>query len=131
MAIISQQPLFQRTVNRKGKSTGKSVLDGFLLRFDVPLSATAATNPAQYQLDTVTTKKVKKVIEHVVRPITKFTVNYQAATDAVTIAFGGKETFPTGGQITVLGGLTTAAGGTLSGPVVYTISKGGKSIEPS
>jgi hypothetical protein len=41
------------------------------------------------------------------------------------------QTFPTGGQITVLGGLLTESGGTLSVPAVFTISKGGKSIKPS
>ena len=64
-------------------------------------------------------------------PITKFTVSYLAASDAVEIALGAKETFPTGGQITVLGGLTTASGGMLSGTAVFTISKGGKSIGPA
>ena len=79
----------------------------------------------------MTTKKVKKKVEHLLRPITNLTVSYTAASDAVMIAFSGKETFPTGGQITVLGGLTIASGGTLSGPAVYAISKGGKSIGPS
>jgi hypothetical protein len=73
----------------------------------------------------------KKTIEHIPHPITNFTVTYSAASDAVMIAFTGKETFPTGGQITVLGGLTTTSGGTLSGPAEYTISKGGKSIGAS
>ena len=58
-------------------------------------------------------------------------VSYVAASDAVEITLGAKETFPTGGQLTVLGGLTTASGGTLSGNAVFTISKGGKSIGPS
>jgi len=47
------------------------------------------------------------------------------------IKLGAAETFPTGGQLTVLGGLTTAAGGTLTGPAVFTISKSGKSIKLS
>ena len=51
--------------------------------------------------------------------------------DAVEIAFTATETFPTGGQITVLSGVTTAAGGTLTGNAVFSISKGGKSTSPS
>ena len=66
-------------------------------------------------MDTVTTRKVKKRVEHILRPITGFTVSYDAAGDAVTITLGKPETFPTGGQITVLpgvtGGLGRAAGG--------------------
>ncbi len=129
--VNGEQPLFQRKLNKKGKPVGKPVLTGFNLYFGVPLNSTAASNSAIYQVDTVTTKKVKKAVQHILHPITNFTATYTAASDAVMIAFTGKETFPTGGQITILGGLTTASGGTLSGPAVYTISKGGKSIGPS
>jgi hypothetical protein len=65
--------------------------------------------------------KKKETIPH---SITNFTATYLAASDAVEITLGANETFPTGGQITVLGGLTTASGSTLSGPAVFTISKG-------
>ena len=129
--IIGEQPLFQRKLNKKGKPTGKAVLSGFTLDFGVPLNAAAASNAANYQLDTITTKKVKKQKQTILQPITNFTVSYLAASDAVEITLGANETFPTGGQLTVLGGVTTAAGGTLTGNAVFTISKGGKSIEPS
>ena len=129
-AIISEQPLFQRRP-RKGKSVGKPILSGFTLEFGAPLNAAAAENAANYQVDTVTTKRAKKKKETIPQPITNFTVSYLAASDAVEITLGTNETFPTGGQITVLGGLTTASGGTLSGPAVFNISKGGKRIGPS
>jgi hypothetical protein len=89
------------------------------------------SNATNIQLDTVTTKKVKKKIETILHPIKKFTVSYVAASDAIAIKLGATETFPTGGQLTVLDGETTAAGGTLTGPAMFTISKGGKSITPS
>ena len=123
--IIGEQPLFVRKTNKKGKPTGKAVLSGFTLDFGVPLNAAAA---AKFQVDTITTKKVKKKTVQILHPITKFTVSYVAASDAVEITFGANETFPTGGQLTVLSGLTTASGGTLSGNAVFTISKGGKSV---
>ena len=113
---------------KKGKPTGKAVLSGFALDFGVPLNAAAASDAANYQLDTITTKKVKKKKETILHPITNFTVSYLAASDVVKIALGANETFPTGGQITVLGGLTTPSGGTLSGPAVFTISAGGRII---
>jgi hypothetical protein len=84
-----------------------------------------------YQVDNVTKKKLKKGSEARLRPITNFVVVYVAATDAVEIRFGATETFPTGGELTVLGGLTTASGGTLTGNAVFAISKGGKSISPA
>jgi hypothetical protein len=129
--VIGEQPLFQRERNKKGKPTGKAVQTGFTLDFGVPLNAAAASNAAKYQVATLTNKKVKKKKETTLHPITRFTVSYLAASDTVEIMLGAKETFPTGGQITVLGGLTTASGGTLSGPAVFAISKGGKRIGPA
>ncbi len=88
-------------------------------------------NTPSCQIDIITTKKVKKKTVRTLKPLAKFRVSYLAASGAVEITVGSMQTFPTGGQITVLGGLTTATGGTLSGPAVFTISKGGKSIGPS
>ena len=129
--VIGEQPIFQRKLNKKGKPIGKAVLSGFALDFSVPLNAASASNTANYQVDTVTTMRVKRKIETILHPIKNFTVSYVAASDAIQIKLGATETFPTGGQITVLGGLTTASGSTLSGPAVFTVSKGGKSIGPS
>jgi hypothetical protein len=106
------------------------VLSGFTFDFSTPLDASAATNAADYQVDTVVTRKVKKTIDHVLHPITGFTVSYSATSDAVTIAFMSAETFPTGGQITVLSSVTTAAGGSIAEPKSFTISRGGRSITP-
>ncbi len=129
--IIGEQPLFARKLNKKGKPAGKAVLSGFTLDFSVPLNAASASNPANYQLDTVTTKRVKKKIKTTLHSITRFTLSYVTASDAIEIKLGAKETFPTGGQLTVLGGVATNSGGTLSGPTVFTIFKGGKRISPS
>ena len=126
--IVAEQALFNRKLNKKGKPTGKPALTGFTLDFGVPLNAATAENPANYQVDTVTTKKVKKKTQQVLHPITNFTVSYTAAGGAVEISLGAKETFPTGGRITVVSGLTTAVGGTLTGPAVFAISKGGNNV---
>jgi hypothetical protein len=129
--VIGQQPVFEHELNKKGKPVGKAVLTGFTLDFSGPLNAAAASNPAHYQVDTVASRRVKKQVKRILHPITSFTVSYAAAGDAVTIAFTGKETFRTGGQITVLGGVTAASGGPLEGPTVFAIAPGGKQIEPS
>ncbi len=129
--IIGEQPLLTRKLNKHGKPTGKAVLSGFTLDFGVPLNTASASSAASYQVATVSTKRVKKQIETILHPIKKFTVSYVAANDAIEIKLGAMQTFPTGGELTVLGGLTTASGGTLSGPAVFTISKGGKSLRPS
>ena len=129
--IIGEQPLLTRKLNKHGKPTGKAVLSGFTLDFGVPLNTASASNTASYQVATVSTKRVKKKIETILHPIKKFTVSYVAANNAIEIKLGAMQTFPTGGELTVLGGLTTASGGTLTGPAVFTISKGGKSLRPS
>jgi hypothetical protein len=106
-------------------------LSGFGLKLDVALNAASAGNAANYQIDTITTKKVKKKTKQILHAFTNFTVKYDALSDTVDITLGGKQTFPTGGEITILGGMTTGAGGTLTGNAVYSISKGGKSVSPS
>jgi hypothetical protein len=78
-----------------------------------------------------TFRRVKKETQRILHPITNFTVSYVAAVDAVEITLGTTEPFPTRGQITVLSGLTTASGGTLTGNAVFAISKKGKSIGPA
>ena len=123
--------MFHRKLNKKGKPIGKATLSQFVIDFGVALNPAGADNPANYALDALTTKKAGKKKHTVLQPITNFTVSYLATSDAVEISLGSAETFPSGGELTVLGGLTTASGDTLTGNAVYTIPKGGKSIEPS
>ncbi len=125
--IIGEQAIFLRKL-KKGKPTGKAVLTGFMLDYGVALNSAAASH---YQLDTTSIKKVKKQKQTILHPITNFTVSYLAASDEVEITLGATEKFPTGGQLTVLGGATTAVGGTLTGNAVFTVAKGGKSIGPA
>ncbi len=130
VVVVGEQPVFLRKLNKRGKPVAKAVLSGFTLEFGTPLNASAAINPANYQVATVSTKKVKKKVQHILHPIPGFTVSYGASDDSVTIHLARPEKFPNGGQITFLGGLTSASGGTLSGTSVFAISKGGKSIVP-
>jgi hypothetical protein len=130
-AVVSgQQPVFHRKTNKKGKPVGKPVLTGFTFDFSDPLDPSAAANPANYRVDAITSKKVKRTVEPILHPIANFSVTYAAASDAVTITFQGKETFPTGGQITVLGVVTTESGGPPGENLVFTIARGGGSVEP-
>ena len=129
--VIGELPLFKRKLNGKGKPVGKSVLAGFTLDFGVALNPAAAMSAANYQVDSITKTRSKKGKKTVLHPITNFTVSYVQASDTVTIKIGSTEAFRIGGQLTVLGGLKTAAGGTLTGPAVFTISKEGRRITPS
>ncbi len=129
--IIGEQPVIHRKLNKRGKPVGKLVLTGFTLDLNAPLTVSSASNPANYEIDTLTIKKSKKTVKHILHPIQNFTVSYVADSDAVQLTLGSRQTFPKGGQITVLAGLSNSSGGALFGPVVFTIAKGGKSIVPS
>ncbi len=134
LVIVNEQPLFHRKTNKNGKPIGKSVLSGFVFDFSGALNSSNAANPANYQVDTITTKRVKKQARHILHPITSFRVTYTAANDSVTLTFAVKQTLRTGGQITVVGGppagVTGASGAALAGNDVFTISAGGKKISP-
>jgi len=130
--IIGEQPLFRRKTSKKGKPIGRPVLSGFVFDFSDPINPTSATNGRNYQVDTITTKRVKKQTRRILHPITSFSVAYSAAKDSVTLTFAGKQTFRTGGQITVVGGppsgITGASGAALAGNKAFTISPRGQSI---
>jgi hypothetical protein len=130
VVIVGEKAVFKRATNKKGKPVGKAVLTGFSFNIHDAFDASGAANPVNYQIDSVSTKKVKRKTELVLHPITRFSVDYSAASSDVTIVFRGKETFPTGGRITVLSGVTGDSGAALIGTTVFTVSKGGKRIEP-
>lgn len=125
--IVHEKLVFQRKTNKKGKPSGKPILTSFTFEFSGPLDPASADNPANYHLDAFVTKRVKKKVERTLHPIAKFTVSYAPATDSATLKLAGKQTFPTGGQLTILGG---APGSLLGESTTFAISKGGKSIEP-
>ncbi len=101
--IIGEQPLFLRKTNKKGKPVGRPVLGEFIFDFSEPLDRASATNAANYQVGATSTRRVKKQIRRILHPITGFSVAYSVANDSVTLTFAGKQTFKTGGQITVIG----------------------------
>jgi hypothetical protein len=133
LLIIGEQAQFHRKTNKKGKPTGKPVLSGFVFDFSGALNPSSATNKSNYQINTITTKRVKKQTHHILHPITSFSVVYSAANDSVTLAFVGKQTFQTGGQITVVGGasgITEVSGAALPASKVFAITPRGQSIVP-
>ena len=129
--IIGEQAIFQRKLNKKRKPVGKAVLVGYAFEFSSPLDPSSAGNSANYQVDTVTTKRVKKKVERILHPTSGFSVSYNAATGAVMLTLAGKPTFPTGGQITVLAGVTGISGAELAGSTMFAIAPKGRTIAPS
>ena len=132
LRIVGERSLFLRKLNKKGKPTGKAVLSGFEFDFSGPLNSASATTPGNFQVDTVTTKRVKKLTKRVLHPITRFSTTYNSSNNSITLKLVPSQTFKTGGQITVLGGtsrgVTGASGASLTSNQVFTISAGGKTI---
>jgi hypothetical protein len=128
--VIGEAPVFKRLLNKKGKPTGKVVLTGFTLDFNTPLSVAAATNPGNFELETVATVKVKKKVERVLQAVTSFTVTYTPASESVTIGLRSGQSFPKGGRLVVFPGVTSGSGAVLGGTTLFTITAGGKKIEP-
>jgi hypothetical protein len=126
--ILDVEPVFRRKTNRKHKPVGKRVLTGFLLHFSAPLDPAAASNPANYEIDLLATKRARKSVKRILHPLSNFTVSYAPSKLAVALNLGSTQTFPTGGQITVLAGVTSGSGTVLEGTTKFTVSKGGKSV---
>ncbi len=132
LRIVGERSLFLRKLNKKGKPTGKAVLSGFEFDFSGPLDSASATTPGNFQVDTLTTKRVKKLTKRVLHPITRFSTTYNSSNNSIALKLVPSQTFKTGGQITVLGGasrgVTGASGASLTSNQVFTISAGGKTI---
>jgi hypothetical protein len=129
--IVGEKPVFERKLNKHGKPVGKPVLTGFTLEFNTPLSVAAVSDPGNYEIDAVTTKRVKKNLDRVLKPIKSFTVTYEPANNSVMLNFSSAQAFRSGGQITVLPGVTGASGAVLSGITDFTIASGGTNIKPT
>lgn len=129
--VIGEQVVFRRKQNKKGKPVGKPVLVGYMLEFSGMLSPSDAGNKANYQAETVSIKRVKKKIQRTFHPIVGFSVSYNGSSDSVTLTFAGKPNFQTGGQITVLAGVTGASGAELGGNTTFTIAPKGRVITPA
>ncbi len=127
--IIGEQLAFRRKLNRFGRPVGRSILDGYTLQFSTGLGA-AAADPANYQVSSVFTRRLRKTVEQVLRPIAGFSVTYSSATDSVTIELPARTRMPKGGQIAVLPGAASGTGDALVGPTVFAIEPGGKRIFP-
>jgi hypothetical protein len=89
-----------------------------------PLSV---TNTKDYQLDWVSTRRVKRKLVTLLHPIAINSAIYDASIDAVVLLTSTtKSTFAKGGKLTVInsspGGIDSTAGTFLGGTTVLTIS---------
>ncbi len=132
--ITDEQVVMLRKTNKKGKPVGKAVLQGFTLNFSTAMNAQAAGSAANYTIAAASTRHIKKKKVTVFTPVA-FTSSYHASTHSVTLTLSGKQTFATGGQITVVysppNGVSSAAGVALDpSDTTFTIQPKAKGITP-
>lgn len=130
-AIIGESPVFRHKLNKRGKPVRKAVLAGFTLEFNTAIGALGALNPGNYRLDVVTTRRAKRKVARALQPISDFVVTYATESHSVTLDLVFAQSFPKGGLITVLPGVTEGSGAVLGGATVFRIAPRGKSIRPA
>jgi RHS repeat-associated protein/uncharacterized repeat protein (TIGR01451 family) len=112
--ITGEKPLFTRKLNKKHKP----VLTGFSIGYSAAMSPATAGNAANYQVDWISTKRVKRKQVQVLHRV-PIRVIYDAADQSVSLLLSGKQAFAQGGRITVIStppsGVTSAAGVLLDG----------------
>jgi len=109
---------------------GKPTLVGYTFTYSTAMNQGTIGNPVNYQVEMFVIKRVKKKKIVVPRSI-GFTVS-SITSNSVTLKLAGKQTFPKGGQITVIasppGGVESTSGVFLAVNGGFTISRGGKAI---
>jgi hypothetical protein len=127
------QVVTHRKTNKRGKPVGKATLVGFNVDYSTAMAASAG-NSADYQIEAlVRVKRVKKAKVPVYKAI-GVTATYNASTDSVLLTLAGVQTFPKGGQITVItappSGVASFAGVFLGGVTQFTVSAGAHGVTP-
>ncbi len=133
--VVGESVVITQKMNKKGKKSGKLTLSGYTITFSTAMDQTALFTQANYAVDvkSITTqpstkgKKAGKTKVTVLTPI-GFSVS-NVTSNSVTLSLLGKQTFPKGGQITVLAsGVDSAAHVFMTANAVLTISPKGKAI---
>ncbi len=130
--IIDELIVMSRKKNKKGKPVGKPIVVGFALVYSTSMDPASAGLAANYQMDSVTKKRLKKSTSTSLKPLA-FSSAYDASTNTVKLTFKGKPNFAKGGQITVNAtsprGVASAAGVLLAtSDTKFTISPKAKGI---
>jgi hypothetical protein len=119
--------------NKHGKPIGMPKLS-FVFEFSTAMDPASVNNTNNYQLDSVSTKKIKKRVQTVLHSIGIQSATYNASTNSVTLVTSATSTkFPKGGRLTVIGspvGIESAAGAFLAENAVFMISPKARSLAP-
>ena len=111
---------------KNGKKVGKPIFAGYTIDYSTAMDPLSVGNHSHYNVDIFTVKKGKKKTK-VLKPIGFSLIN--VTSKSVTIKVSGTQTFPNGGQITVIGGtdgVESSAEVPLATSEVFDIFNGGK-----
>ncbi len=133
--VIGESVVITQKTNKKGKQIGKPTISGYTITFSTAMDQTALSTQANYAVDIKSIKtelvaKGKKKVKTKVTVLTPIGFSVSKVTsNSVTLSLLGKQTFPKGGQITVLAsGVDSAAQVFMAANAVLTISPNGKAI---
>ncbi len=121
LAIVAEQPVYQRRFNRRGRPVGKVTLSGFTLQFQGAPSASAVSDLSNYRVEMIAIRRAGHRRVRVLRPVAILAVMVPPATDSVIVELAGAPKFPNGGQLTV-------GPAVLGSAATYLIARGGKQI---
>jgi streptogramin lyase len=136
--ISSESVVLNQKFNKKHKPVGKPTLSGYTITFSTAMNQTALADSGNYQvaLKVIKNERVKVGKKTVTKKVTVlnpigFSVT-QVTADSVTLTLAGKQTFPKGGQITIIaaapGGVDNTSDVFLAQNGVLAISPKGKQI---
>ncbi len=133
--IIGESVVMLQKKNKKGKPVGKAVFEGFKLVFSSAMNPATAGLAGNYSALAMTTKREKKKIVPVFKPVTINNVVYSQSNnvDSVTLTLKSATPFAKGGRITIINtlpdGVSSAAGGVLAAnDTVFTILPKAKGV---
>ena len=111
--------------NKRGKPIGEPVVS-FVFQFSTAMNLGTAGNANNYQVDWVSTKRVKKKVVQQLHPVTVQSATYRSSDNSFTLTTAAsKKRFAKGGQVTVISvapnGVSSASGVFLAAPTVFTI----------
>ncbi len=123
VAIVAEQPVYQRRLNRRGRPVGKATLAGFTLQFQGTLATSAVSDLSNYQVEMIAMRRAGHRRVRVWRPVATLAVIARPATDSVIVELAGAPRFPNGGRLAV-------GPAVLGSTATYLIARGGKKIGP-
>ncbi len=116
--IISEQVVFNRRLNKKGKPIGPILSTSFNFTFNEAMNAATVMYPGNYQVAAIQYVRIKRKLTPRYHAL-PFAVNFSVATNTVSITVHGRPPLPRGGVILLIAsppsGIQSSAGILLDG----------------